>query len=771
VREPGAWNGDFERKDSSISWEAPTGTWQVLVLSRSRLYKGTHAEVNLAKPLPYPNLLRREPTARFLELTHGRYAWHLGTDLGRYFVSTFTDEPSLMSMYFRRMPWRPLPWSPELPAEFARRRGYALEPVLASLVLDTGPEGYRHRHDFWRTVGELVSENYFGQIQETCRALRISSGGHLLAEEGLTSHVALYGDFFACLRRMDAPSIDCLTSIPSEVPWHIAKLAAGAADLTGNAIVMCETSDHAQVWRAPGDSRPTRSVTEAEIRGTINRLVVSGVNSITSYYSFVGLDDAALVRLNEWTGRICALMRGGRPAGKIAVVYPGAALAARFVPAQHWATASPGANRIDLLFRAVMAELAAAGREFSVIDELALSSATVRRGELILGDSGWKVVVLPGADVLGPAAWANLERLTEQGGAVVSVGNRPWSDGQDYPAPAVLALSERVWGPPSAVMTVKPHARRGGWAAAIPAGQELLLGPLLHGTLPADVVTAKGQPSVIRVAHRRIDGAKVFLVVNDSPEPWSGRLTFAADGLGMQLDPALGRWTGGISPDGIDVQLGSYGAAGFRFPTGYPTTRRLAVPTSVPRLVWEPMAVGTPIVSRGEWVREEFSPVEADSTEPVWDASARIVKSDVDTFLFVRFPVSDSAALVSADGLGLRVSVPEGVRPATQLLVVIAEAEGGDFIGSTLCSLAKAGTTELVVPWSRLELAGWSRDADGKLDRSRIAEIRVGWGGYHGAEGERIEFRVGRPAAVRVKGPVRAPIPILLEEQPDDAER
>lgn len=141
-------------------------------------------------------------------------------------------------------------------------------------------------------------------------------------EEGLTTHVPFYGDFFRCARRLGAPSIDCLTSVPAEVPWFIARMLASAGELEGRRVVMSETSDHGQVWRGPGDNRPKRVVTETEIRGTCNRLIVSGVNAITSYYSFQDLSDDALRRLNEWVGRCCAPLTGGHQVADIALLLP-----------------------------------------------------------------------------------------------------------------------------------------------------------------------------------------------------------------------------------------------------------------------------------------------------------------------------------------------------------------------------------------------------------------------------------------------------------------
>ena len=217
---------------SQLSWQAPAGEWFVVVMTDDLIYEGTHAAISLAYKKPCIDLLTPEPTARFLEVTHARYAEKLGPDLGRYFVSTFTDEPSLQSFWFRPMPYRVLPWSLTIEREFGRRRGRELRPLLPALVAEAGPAGARARYDFWNTVGELVSENYFGQIQTWCHKHNLLSGGHLLMEEGFVSHVPLYGDFLRCARQLGAPSMDCLTSVPSEVPWYVARLLASVTEST-----------------------------------------------------------------------------------------------------------------------------------------------------------------------------------------------------------------------------------------------------------------------------------------------------------------------------------------------------------------------------------------------------------------------------------------------------------------------------------------------------------------------------------------------------------
>jgi alpha-L-rhamnosidase len=55
-------------------------------------------------------------------------------------------------------------WTPRLPAEFARRRGYDMLPMLYRLTVD-GPDAARFRADYHRTLAELYEENFVAVCQ------------------------------------------------------------------------------------------------------------------------------------------------------------------------------------------------------------------------------------------------------------------------------------------------------------------------------------------------------------------------------------------------------------------------------------------------------------------------------------------------------------------------------------------------------------------------------------------------------------------------------
>jgi len=415
-----------------------------------------------------------------------------------------------MRLFLKPMPYRPLPWAENLPREFRKRRGYALDASnLPALVLDAGSAGTRIRYDFWLTVGELVSENFFGQIQTRCRELRVPSGGHLLLEESIAGHVGLYGDFFRCIRRLDAPSIDCLTSLPWEVPWSSARLLSSAAELEGRPLVMSETSDHSQHYRPAGDSRPKRTVTEFEIRGTCNRLIVAGVNCITSYYSFQDLSDEQLRHLNEWVGRCCTALRGGYQVADIAVLYPAESLWTKFIPSRHWTREASAAARIEGLYLAAAESLFNSRRDFTFVDSRALTEAKVESDVLVHGRLRWRVIILPGADTLPIAAWENLARFVRQGGLVLALGALPANSESEFPSPRVQALAKEIFGESrreaSSVREPQSSANaKGGAGIFLPYGLDALLPRVLGGLLPADV-TVSDPRSPLRVTHRRLE--------------------------------------------------------------------------------------------------------------------------------------------------------------------------------------------------------------------------------------------------------------------------
>ena len=639
-----------------LAWQAPAGEWFVVVMTDDLIYEGTHAAISLAYKKPCIDLLTPEPTARFLEVTHERYAEKLGQDLGRYFVSTFTDEPSLQNYWFRPMPYRVLPWSLTIEREFSQRRGRELRPLLPALVAEAGPAGARARYDFWNTVGELVAENYFGQIQTWCRKHNVLSGGHLLMEEGLVGHVPLYGHFFRCVRRLDAPSIDCLTSLPPQVPWHIARMIGSVADLEGRTVTMCEVSDHSQRYRPKGDTRPIRIVTEDEIRGTCNRLVWGGINTLTSYYAFQDLTDEQLQRINTHVGRCQTMLRGGHQVTDIAVLYPIESVWPHFVPAYHGATDEPAARRVESVFDGVSSALYGANRDFAYVDSQALREAKVADGTLTHGDLRWRVLVLPAADTLPLEAWENVAAFWRQGGVVIAIGTRPANSEVEFPSPRVQAIARELFGTADAPCVVTNPA--GGTGILLPTAMIGLVPRVVDSLFERDAACAEAKAPV-KITRRRIDGQEVYFAINDSDAAWEGEIRFCGRGVSEQWNPATGVMTPLADGTQVPVRLGPYGAMLFRSATADVPKRLGGTVAAALSMTCEPLPeTPKPAASQGQFVQSELT---GDDTSG-WRAAATLTKGQVDTFLFLNFTYAEPLNLTACEGLAIDASVPQGQR-------------------------------------------------------------------------------------------------------------
>ncbi len=721
-----------------LTWQAPAGDWFVVVMTDDLIFEGTHAAVSLAFKKPCINLLMREPTACFLEVTHDRYVEKLGKNLGKYFTSTFTDEPSLMNLWMRPMPYRVLPWSETFSAEFRKRSGTDLLPLLPALVTEAGPRGAKARHDFWNTVADLVSENYFGQIQTWCHKHNLASGGHLLMEESMVSHVPLYGDFFRCARRLDAPSIDMLTSLPPQVSWSIARMLSSIADLEERKVTMCEVSDHSQRYRPKGDDRPIRIVTEDEIRGTCNRLVWGGMSTLTSYYAFKDLTDEQLRRINTHIGRCSTMLAGGHQVSDIAVLYPIESIWPKFIPAFNGATSEPAARRIESVFDGVGEALYGANRDFTYVDARALSDAKVKDGTLKHNRLNWRVLVLPATDTLPLAAWENVARFWREGGVVVAVGALPANSEDQYPSPRVQALASELFGTADAPAVVTNA--KGGTGVLLPTGMLALVPKIIDSLVERDAASADAKAPV-RITHRRVDEHDVFFAINDSDTAWSGELRFCGHGVTEQWDPSTGAMTPLAEGTKASVHLGPYGAMLFRAKDMAAPRRLKGLASSAFSMTCEPLPVAKVTAGGGQFVRFELTGDDAAG----WCAAASLVKGQVDTHLFMSFNYAQPLALGDSVGLMIDSSVPDGQRTPAELLVFIATKEGGQYLASTGRYLNAPGQARAYVMFSQFKPFGGAKTASGPMDLSQVAAIRVGWGGYFGTEGEKIALTVKPP--------------------------
>ena len=704
----------------------------IYVITDDFIREGTHVAISVDRyKNDYPNILMAEPTARFIALTHEAYRRELGDAL-KFITSTFTDEPSLMTHWFRPMPYYCLPVSDEFLGAYGKRSGHPLAedvPELVGTVAGrTADDLAALRHRFWSMVGDRVAANYTGQLTRWADANGLESGGHLLAEESLVGHVPLYGDFFKVLRGLSSPGCDILTSIPSQVPWITPLLVGSAGDLNGAGHVMSEASDHSQKYRPKGDTRPVYQVSVRELVGSLNRQIWGGVDTFTSYYRWQPFSVDEKRAINEEVGRTITLMHEGRSAADIALLYPADALMTGFEP-QLRGAGGAGARRVAGFVHSAGSALFKAGRSFMFVDAETLATARIEDGALVATPvrrpNGprlrWRTVVLPAATTLPVEAVRNLAAFRRAGGLVVALGDRPVNSRTAFPDAEVTRLAK-------------------DWLL-LPDSQAALLADFLAAKHTPALRRVRGDAAALRIAHRRTARGDVFFVVNDAEGPWTGTVAFARDVEARVWDPR----TGAVRTARGEIALDIPGYAGVLLTTDDSVDGRL-VPGN--GLVFSPHFVdfAEPVASvnlgKGQYVKGAFTPVAGG-----WDrVDVELTKSDVDTFAFLSRVYAKSPFSAASRGVGFRVRVPETTGGGTQCGVFLVTRDGSQWYAPGHVSLSQKGESEVSCAFGEFFLHGRPKGGKAKTFRpEEVVRVNFGFGGYYGRKGEKVSFGVSRP--------------------------
>ncbi len=700
-------------------------TERVYVVTDDYIHEGTHAATSVSRfQCAYPNLLMAEPTARFIELTHEGYRRALGPSL-KYVSSTFTDEPSLMTYWMRPMPYYCLPVSDELLAAYEKAAGRPLAEDVPALLEGTAKGATAAvRHRFWSMVGDRVARNYTGQLTRWADANGVASGGHLLAEETLEAHVPLYGDFFKVLRRLSAPSCDMLHSIPSKVAWLTPQLAGSAGALNGARYVMSETSDHCQQYRRAGDTTPVYMVNLREIVGTFNRQIWGGVNTFTSYYGWGRFTLAERRALNEEIGRALTLMQEGQAAAEIALLYPSDALMVGFEPQLRGGGGEAASRTAGFVYR-VNGALFKAGRAALFVDDETLAAAEVRDGMLVKGDLRWRTIVLPGVSTLSIEAARKLEAFRKAGGLLVAVGERPSNSRTAFPDGEMARLTAE-WG-------------------LVTGRQEKLLADLIDARHEPALRCVRGKAGVVRVAHRRTKTAgDVFFVLNDSGEPWSGAVRLRESVRTRVWNPRVGCSLEGRGD--IPLDLPPFGAMLLTTETPVEGCLKAGVNASFDPVI-RPMTapVKTVSFSRGTHVQGGET-----ALSNGWRrVDVALTKGNVDTYAFLARAYDRSPIPRGGRGVAFEVRVPETTGGHVRGGVFLTTADGEQWFMSAPVSLSRKGKTTVSCAFVEFVRHGMPKGMKaGVLRAEDIRQIKFGFGGYFGKEGERVRFEVSEPKAL-----------------------
>ena len=301
-------------------------------------------------------------------------------------------------------------WTPTLPAEFARRRGYDVLLVLYRLAVD-GADAARVRADYHRTLAELYEENFVAGCQRWA------------ADRGVPFRIQSYGTPPATI------SSYRYADLFEGEGWGWREItqtrwASSAAHLYGRTLVSAE------VWTWVHS--PSFRATPLDLKGEAHEHLLNGINQLIGhgwpyspsdapglgwfFYASGALDDRnpwwpVMPDLTRYLGRLCWLLQQGEPVADVALYVPDEDLFATMGRAQGGSldTWREATRQIP---ETIPAKIRAAGLDYDLIDDKALAVTAPER---------YRVIIMLSASTIPETTAVWLDHARASGGTVLTI--------------------------------------------------------------------------------------------------------------------------------------------------------------------------------------------------------------------------------------------------------------------------------------------------------------------------------------------------------------
>jgi alpha-L-rhamnosidase len=403
-------------------------------------------------------------------------------------------------------------WTPNLPTEFQKRRGYDLLPHLPELVAGGTPAAEKVRHDWGQTLTELVNENYLTQINNWAIAHHTKFRSQTYGEPAVT---------FSSQRLVALPEGEG----PQWRAFSTLRWATSANHVFNNNVTSGETFTwlHSPVFRAT----PLDMKAEADIDFIMgeNQLIFHGwpysppdrkvSEPGWSLYAAAVFNDhnpwhPVMPDVARYIQRISYLLRQGQPANQVAILLP---------TDDAWASFSPGKVTVTgamqkLITPALMSAILSAGYNVDFIDADAIN----------VGLGKYQILVIPPTDRIPVETLSNIVAWTKmvnnfEHGRVIAVGHLPTMDAEGNPSPVIAGLSKAIMLVPNTAELEKALDNIGH--------PDFKLASSDHHT-----------KEVVGFIHRRLPDADIYFVANTSNQAVQATATFSTPySFGEQWDP------------------------------------------------------------------------------------------------------------------------------------------------------------------------------------------------------------------------------------------
>ncbi|HEY4148703.1 MAG TPA: glycosyl hydrolase [Chitinophagaceae bacterium] len=504
INQAGQSNQVIDVSSGNIDWKAPAGNWQVLLIQHRFKTSVTRAANNPTHGKDTVNslcdYLNPDATRQFLEFTHVQYKKYIGDEFGKTVLGFRGDEPD----------YGFTPWTPRLPEEFKKRKGYDIVPSLGVIFarqLTTAQK--RMKADYWDVWSDMFRENFFDVQADWCAANGLEYMVHLNHEEKMMELVRSEGDFFRDMRHVGIPGVDAiwLQIWPDKVADY-PKLASSAAHMYGRPRALSESF---AAYTIPPSVPQAKWVIDYEmIRGiSLFEYMFWPISDKNVPRGYLGRQE--FIPVAHYSNRASYLLANGIPAAQVALYHP---------TSNMWMGDS-AANKSVLDIAQALSEHQI---DYDFVDDQGLSSVFTpeKGGFKNLSGQVYGTVIIPSIDYIPQTVLTRLEAFAASGGKLLFMGRVPsMAVGKTFlDAVAIPAIKE-------------------GYKEA--SGQ--LTPAVIDALSKPDVKLEKAIPG-IKYLHRRWKDADLYFFFNESDQEQTATATLSGKGRAEIWDA----FTGDIKP-------------------------------------------------------------------------------------------------------------------------------------------------------------------------------------------------------------------------------
>lgn len=180
------------------------------------------------------NTLDREQMQYFIKSIYDGYRLGLEQEAFSYVTGFFSDEVGFLDGH-GAVKEKGIPWCEEALERVEEKLGKKFEPEL----LFKEKEGYKaQRACYWQALADILSESFYGAVNEWCEKYGKRYTAHLKGEENLFFQIPYSGTCFSNLKKVNTPAVDALERYPGN--HYYPRIASSLSRQFGDGECMAE---------------------------------------------------------------------------------------------------------------------------------------------------------------------------------------------------------------------------------------------------------------------------------------------------------------------------------------------------------------------------------------------------------------------------------------------------------------------------------------------------------------------------------------------------